>query len=312
LAAIGGDITSSEVKGSNEGTRYSSETREVRPFYNGQASFIGKVGKRLEWGADGRTWSSNSEATWVYTISPSGGPGPSRPPLGGRGNLYSFDEYGTRMRLRARWTFSRGELGASGGTYYRKTTKTPSPLSDASSFNLFRTNLFLTNATGDTLRLPDDVLSSHNEERDWEAAGGVGLKCGRKGTFGAEYHFTQQRLNALTGSGAYAEEVLGLPQLLSQTQRVTWEARSGFEYSVTPAMTGRVGYIFRSEDLDKYTAANEYLSNTATFGLGLRPPGAEWGVETGYSLELGHADFGTPARPRYSRQEIAMQVRWDF
>lgn len=313
LASIGGEVTSSEIKGSNVGERYISDTREVRPRYAGEASLVGRLGRNLTWAADGRGWTSKSSATWDYSISPSGGPGPSHPPVTGRGDLFDRKETGTRLRVRASYRIGKGQLGGSYGTLYTKTDLTPSPLKDLSSFNLFREDLYVSDATADTLLLPNDVRSSNAEARAWEAAGGMSWPFPlRAGILGAEYHFTQQRLGLDTGPGAIAEEVLGQPKSFSQTQRKTWDIRSGLEIPWSRVLATRVGYIYRSDDLDALTAGNEFVSQTATMGLGLRPLGADWALESGYAFEWGQADYGSPLRPRFTRQQLAVQVRWDF
>ncbi|MEO5617179.1 MAG: hypothetical protein ABIS67_05380, partial [Candidatus Eisenbacteria bacterium] len=116
-ASLGGSMVSNGIVGTNEGDRHASENRERRPIFTGQGTVIGRVGEAVEWGADVQLWNSSSQATWVFTISPSGGPGPSRPPLTGRGDLSKRTEEGNRLRLRTRWTTGALELGGSIGTY---------------------------------------------------------------------------------------------------------------------------------------------------------------------------------------------------
>jgi hypothetical protein len=204
-------------------------------------------------------------------------------------------------------------LGASYGTAYGKSETTPAPLRDPTSFNRFRSDLFTTATTGDTLVLPDDIRSSDIQQRAWEAAGGASWHLpGRKGLVGAEYHYLRQLLDQIIGQGAVEEETLHQPGTLSESRTISWEARSGIEYRCSDVLTGRAGYVYRYEDLDTETKLNESVSNSVTAGVGLRPAGAMWTVETGYAFEWGQADYASPSRPRFTRQQLAFQFRWDF
>lgn len=313
LAAISGRIVSNGIEGKNEGDRYASENRERRPVFSGQATLIGRVGRGFEWGADGQAWSSSSTTTWVFTISPQGGPGPTRPPLTGRGDLAKRKEDGQRLKVRGRLLAGVFELGGSLGTFYRKVEITPSPLSSPSSFNSFRQLIFLQPLTPDTLALPSDVLSSDNEERDWEAAGGISTPFRRhRGMIGTEFHYVKRHVNALTGQGAVAEEINHLPQIATEEKGVLWDARAGMEYRWTDVLLGRVGYIYRSQDLNELTEQNEYTSNSVTGGIGLHPPGVRWTFDAGYAFEWVQADFGAPDAPRATRQQLGVTLRWDF
>jgi len=312
--SIGGNIVSNGIVGTNEGDRYASEVRERRPIYTGQGTLIGKLGESLEWGADGQMWvSARSQATWVFTISPSGGPGPSRPPLSGRGDLAKRKEEGNRIRLRSRWSAGSLDLGGSFGAAYRKTQVTPAPLSASNSFNLFRLRAYSEIAAADTIGFPEDVLSSTVEQRDWEGAGGLATRLpGGRGVVAAEFHYVQRSTESLTGQGAIAEEIFGAPPIASETKGVLWDVRSGIEYRCTDIFTGRAGYIYRTLDEDAETKMNEYLSQTVTAGIGLRPFGARWNLEAGYAFEWGQADFGSPVRPRSTRQQLGVQLQWAF
>ena len=63
-AALSGDALRHKIKGLNDADRYVSEREETRPFGVWQASLLGRIGPGIEWGADSRTWSSNSSQTW--------------------------------------------------------------------------------------------------------------------------------------------------------------------------------------------------------------------------------------------------------
>ena len=311
--AFGGDITNQVIEGSNDGERYDSQTEESRPLYKGQTTFIGKLGKAAQWGVDGQAWSSSSDASWVFTISPSGGPGPSRPPLAGRGNLFKREESGTRLRARVRWPIGLYELGGSFGTLYSKTKVTPAPLSDPTSFDLFRYRMYFTEATGDTLVLPEEILRSTSESRAWEASGGASWRIPKRhGIVGLEYHYIQNALDELTSLGSVPDELLGLPQIATATKGKAWDVRAGAEFGLTEVLMARGGYIYRSGDQNENTQQNEYFTNTATFGLGLHQLGASWGFDAGYAIQWGAADYGTPTEPHSKADELSLRVRWDF
>src|SRR5213079_304695 len=86
--ALGGNFTSADVVGRNEGPRYASEVQGTRPYALGQGTLIGHIGRSVEWAADGRLWTSNSEDHWAFSVS--GGIGNN--PLNGRGKLLQRDE----------------------------------------------------------------------------------------------------------------------------------------------------------------------------------------------------------------------------
>lgn len=312
-AAVSGRIVSNGIEGRNDGDRYASENRERRPVYTGQGTLVGRVGRNFEWGADGQAWSASSAATWVFTLSPQGGPGPTRPPLTGRGDLAKRNETGQRLKLRGRLAAAGFDLGGSLATFYRKVEITPAPLSDSHSFNAFRQLVFLQPAAPDTLVLPSDVLSSDTEERDWEAVGGIARPFrGRRGTIGGEFHYVKRNVNALTGQGAVAEEINHLPPIASEQEGVLWDARAGMEYLWSDVLSSRLGYIFRSQDLDRLTEQNEFTSNTVTGGIGIHPSGVRWTFDAGYAFEWVQADFGVPDDPRATRQQFGASIRWDF
>jgi hypothetical protein len=145
----------------------------------------------------------------------------------------------------------------------------------------------------------DSVAFNRSKERTWEAGGGVAMRLpGQRGTWGIEYHWVRGLLEQTTsGTGP---------------RPTGWDLRTGLEYRWMSTLTGRVGYMYRWEDRDAYTKQNEYLGNTITLGLGLRPAGASWTIESGYAIEWLQADYGTPAEPRASRQQLASMVRWVF
>ena len=73
-------------------------------------------------------------------------------------------------------------------------------------------------------------------------------------------------------------------------------------------MNVRSGVIHRWEDRDRLTTQNEYITNGVSLGLGLRPRGTSWSVESGYLIEWSQADFGDPGKSRSNRQELGVQI----
>jgi len=292
-AAIGGDHTGNIIKGTNEGPRHASETREERPYTTGQATLVGRA-SGLEWGADARQWTSSSEREWTFTISS----GVGGVPLSGRGNLLDREESGRTLRARARWKEGALEVGAGFGHHRRKITidlpKNPGDI----SFNAFR-NVVFYRVGADTLVLPDSVIADQSEETGWD--GGAGLAwhpSGQKGLVGVEYHrYHSETETRLAGTGP---------------RRTGWDARVGLEYPLNPVLSLRGGYLYGKRDRDELTEQNEFVSNSATLGLGLTPAAASWSVQWGYGYEWLKADFGDPAGSRESRQRLAMQFIWSF
>jgi len=293
-AALNVDVVQNMISGTNDAPRHSGQSDEKRPYRTGQATLVGHLGKELEWGVDGRDWSSHSEERWFFSVSA----GVGADPLTGRGKLLERDESGQALRARLLWKRGPIEVGGGVSTGYRRLTITPPLLDDETSFNHFR-NLVTWRVNADSLAFPDSVVYNRTEERSWEAGGGLALRLpGGRGTWGVEYH----RLRDLT-----EQTTSGIGPL-----RRGWNLRTGLEYLCTPVMTGRLGYAYRSEDADSYTLQNESLGHTVTMGLGIRPTGASWTLDVGYAVEWLRADYGTPAQPRSSRQQLASMLRWAF
>jgi hypothetical protein len=293
-AAVNMDVARNRIQGKNESPRHLTENDEKRPYYSTQVTMVGRLGRSLEWGVDGRDWRSQSDGRWSFSISG----GTAVPPLVGEGMLLQREERGQALRTRLRWTRGPFEMGGGLATGYRRIIITPPGIGDLTSFNHFRnTTYYRVNA--DSLVFPDSVVFNQSEERNWEAGGGLAMRLpGARGSWGVEYHRWQ----------GLAEQTLSGQGPL----RKGWDLRTGIEYRATSVMTGRVGYVYRWEDEDGYTRQNEYLANMATLGFGLRPAGASWIIEAGYALEWRRAEFGTPADPRSSRQQLASMVRWTF
>jgi hypothetical protein len=293
-AAVCTDIVRNTIQGRNESARRLAQNDEKRPYRTSQATLVGRVGRNLEWGVDGRDWRSQSDERWSFSISA----GVGANPLVGRGELLSREERGQALRTRLRWTRGPFELGAGLATDYRRITISPPDIGDLTSFNHFR-NTVAYRLNADSLVLPDSVVFNRSEERTWEAGGGLAVRLpGARGSWGIEFH----RLRGLTEQTTSGQGPL----------RKGWDLRTGIEYRCTQAMTGRVGYVYRWEDQDDFIRQNEYLANTVTLGLGLRPAGARWTFEAGYAIAWQQADYGTLADPRSSRQQLASMVRWAF
>ncbi len=293
-AAVNSDYVQSNITGKNESARHVARNDEARPYYTTQVTMVGRLAGNLEWGVDGRDWRSRSEETWSFSISA----GTSAPPLVGGGKMQDRDERGQALRTRLRWTQGPFQVGGGVTTGYRKVSIMPPSAGDLTSFNHFRTVIYYRPNT-DSLVLPDSVTFAQSEERTWEAGGGLLVRLpGGRGSWGVEYHRSQGLLEQ-TASG-------------QGPLRKGWDVRTGLEYRCNPVLSGRIGYVHRWEDEDDYTRQNEYLANAVTLGLGIRPVGATWAFEAGYAIEWRQADFGAPADPRSSRQQLASVVRWTF
>ena len=297
-ASMVGKLTNAELVSSNNGDRYSSEAREKlwgsRPYPEGRATLIGRVGRNLEWGWDGGVWSSRSEQRWEFTTSA----GIGQNPLSGRGKLAEHEQRQSDMTARVRWTEGLLEFGGSFGTVYRQSVIDPPSGDDPTSFNKF---LYVVYArpNADSLALPDSVSYQRVEQRVWQGAGGVSLRLpGRRGLVAAEYHrFQDERSQVPGGVGP---------------RRTQWDLRAGLEYQCTAVLTGRGGYIYRSTDLDELTRNNQYVGHTGTLGFSLQPAGAMWSFDLAYGMEWWAADYGDPTLPHGSRQQAASQLRLTF
>jgi hypothetical protein len=288
------DQVEHDIQGKSEAYRHSSETREKRPYLQGQLSVVGRLAAGLEWGVDGRDWHSDSERSWYFSASAGAG----ADPLAGRGKLLERTEDGRALRARLRWTRGPLELGGGLATSYRKIGITPPALDDLTSFNNFL-NWTSLKQSADSLLLPDSILAGESEERAWQAGGGMSLRLpGGRTLWGIEYQLGRDKVeDSAAGAGPLKK---------------VWDVRTGLEYRMTSVLAGRLGYRYRWTDEDDYTAQNEYIGNMMTLGLGLRPAGATWAVEAGYSIEWLQGDYGSALEPRACRQQLASMLRWVF
>ncbi len=293
-AAINADLSQNSIKGTSEEKRHSASTNEKRPYATQQATLVGRLGRSLEWGIDGHRWRSSSEQSWLFSVSA----GVGANPLVGRGKLLEREELGQSLAARLRWTHGPLELGGGLSTGYRRVTVTPPSLGDLTSFNRFR-NVVYYYSNADSLVLPDSVSYNRAEERSWEFGGGFALQLPwRGGLWGAEFHQRRYTLDqTLSGEGP---------------KRTGWDVRTGLEHPFTSVVSGSVGYVYRFDDRDELTQQNEFVGHSLTLGLGLRPAGASWSLNAGYAIEWLAADYGDPAKPRGSVQQLASELRWAF
>ena len=289
---VGIEHSTDKYKALNEQTRSTSEVQEKRPFWTGQATIVGRVGRELEYGVTGIGRRSNSEADWRFSASA----GTGATPLSGRGNLLTREEESSEMRARLRWTPSKLSFAASMATAADKILIDPPNAGDLTSFNYFMNTAFFRGGT-DTLSFPDSVV--HQENRRWAVAygGGASYKL-EKGIVGVEYHWARDiRAYTLTGEGP---------------KRVAWDVRAGVERVLGPQMSARAGYAFRHVDEDEFTAENEWLAHAMSLGLGYAPALASWSFEAGYQIELRGQEYETVGDDRQTRQNMALQVHWRF
>jgi len=290
--AAGADYRVEKLRSRNEGDRYLSEYEEDRPYTLGQFSAVGAI-QGLEYGADARTWSASSNAIYVFT----GSAGIGAIPITGRGDMYGREEEGHLFRGRLRWAGGPLEIGASMHSGFSKVELTPPPVTDMTSMNAYLRTLFY-DPRADSIGLRDSVVHEQSERRVTEFAGGLSWRFPGQAAIGVEAHAWTDELEQLaSGEGPNGKGM---------------DVRAGIEYPCTPVFTGRAGYIYRTEDEDDLTEDNEWKSQGVTVGMGFHPQLARWRFESGYVFEWGQADFGSPARPRFTRQQLATQLKWAF
>jgi len=293
-AAIGYNGIGAEIQGDSPDKRNLSQTHELRPYNIGQATLVGRIGRNFEWAADGKAWKASSEADWNFTISA----GQGTAPLNGRGKYETRDEEGSTMHTRVLYHIGRFDVGADVGTNYKKVTVTPPAIYDQTSFNYFLATVYY-RPGADSLLLPDSVSHAITQINTLSAGGGIGMRLGGKGgRVGVEYHYVRQ---------AYNTEALG-----PGPRQVAWDVRTGLEYRLAEAMTGRIGYQYQRNDEDTYTYGNDQLGQLATFGVGLGPQHASWVFDLSYGIQwLSLVDWN-PLEPHGSRQMLTSQVHWAF
>ncbi|MFI5370765.1 MAG: hypothetical protein ACHQ52_04335 [Candidatus Eisenbacteria bacterium] len=291
-AALGGDYLEERMAGANEGERNRLQTTEKRPYGLGQATLMGRIGKHVEWIADGRTWQASNQNRYDFTLSA----GTTQLPLAGRGLAFSRFEEGTQMRTRARWQSGAWELGATFDTWYQRVRIGAPDPSDPNSYNAFLNTIFY-RPGADSLAIPDSVRTNQTDVRGYDYGLGGFRGMGKHGgRFGVEYHWLRSRTDQTTSGPG--------PQLQG------WDVRTGLEYPCAPLLRGRAGYIYRRWDGDTFTQQNEYITQTVTGGIGIGPATSHWGVELAYAYEWGGPDYSDPYGLWGHQQQFAAQLRW--
>ncbi len=296
-AAIVGDYIKEKVETKNETKRSLAQYNQDRPFSQGGLSLVGRLGKLVEWGADGRLFRSAAEEDYYITISA----GIARVPISARGMRLDADQNGSLLRGRLLVHLPYGlRLGGGGNARYEKLAVVP-PAGDPDSYNIFLDHLYVSEPDADSLMLPDSVARTTRKLHAYQLGGGLAWSSGRRVVAGVEYHYGQDRRD----SEVLGEGVQG-PYLKS------WEIRAGAEYRCTEQFTGRAGFGYAKGDANTLTDQDEWVSRTLTLGAGYSPKDSAWGLESGYRVEWTDSDFGDPADSRGSRQNLALSVRWLF
>lgn len=290
--AVMADAMHQELKGLNEGGRYSAELTESRPSKLGQASLVGEFSPNLSYAVDGRGWISEAPQDWRFSISA----GVGGIPLAGRGRYLEREEKGSALDSRVRWKSGKVALTGQLWTGASKLNiKAPHP-NDMSSFNRFVSSIWY-RVGADTLWLPDSIRTDELRRYAFGYGAGASYQFTR-GVAGVEWNWSRDlTTDAYTGEGPKA---------------VAYDLRAGVEYRCTPIVTGRLGWGAHWTDDDDFTLANEFVGQSVSAGLGLTPPRAKWVLETGYTFGWWGSDFQDPDNHRGTRQQLVTQLRWAF
>jgi hypothetical protein len=280
------------ISGFDNGNRATSQVNENRPIGSGQASLIGRLGKSLEYGIDAQGWKASSQQDWVFTVSA----GVGAFPLEGRGKLFERREEGSALRTRARWTSGPFELGGQVWTHWTRVNIDPPAAGDQTSLNIFLNQVFY-HPGADSLVMPDSVVANEQNDRAWGYGLGASWKS-KRAVAGLEWHWTRD---------AY-DQAFGGPG----PKRIGWDLRSGFEYQCSKVVTGRAGAGLSWADPDDYVRENEMQGRSISLGMGVRPVGASWNLDLGWTILWLQSDYGDPQQHRGSRQQLASQVHWSF
>jgi len=290
--ALGIERENDHFNGHNDLDRSAYETSETRPYWNGQAAIVGKIGHTIEWGVNGIGHVANSQTDWRFTASA----GVGGVPLTGRGNMLTRDEKSSEMHAQARWTPGRSTFSGEFHTAASKVTTDPPNANDATSLNRFIYQAYF-RPGADTLTLPDSIIHGETRRYAWGYSAGAAHRFTRT-MVGGEFHWSRD---------------LGTSEQLGDGPKlVQWDIRTGLEHPIGKVMQGRLGYQYRYVDEDANTAGNEFRANAVTVGLGYAPPGASWTLETGYRIEFRSQDFTNPADEHQSRQNLGIEIFWKF
>jgi hypothetical protein len=289
---VNGDNVTAKVRGENTSVRHLSQTSENRPYWIGEGSAVGKLGSSFDYVVDGKLWRARNEERWNFTLAA----GVQQEPLTGRGFMLQRTEDGSSLRGRLRWTKDALVLGAGVETRYGMVEVVGPRSDDLSSFNHFL-NFVSVRQNADSLVLPDSVRSDAASQRNVAYSGGATYRLGwRSALAAAEFHWDRQRHDQRSqGEGPEGSG---------------WDVRGGLEVPCTPILTGRAGYIYRTDDFDSFTARNEYLSHTFTAGASLAHPGSRWQLDAGYAYTWSAPDFPDAYEGWSGRQQFAAQIAW--
>jgi hypothetical protein len=295
--AIGYDRQLAKWRSSLEGLRSTSNVEEDRPFNTGQATLVGRLGRNLEFAADGRLYHVASEQFFFWTVSA----GPTTAPLAGAGKRLDRDLKGTSLRTQARWRSGAFSVGAGFGTSFDRQILTPwyptGPEEDA-GFNDFL-DVIGARPGADTLLLPERVTPSQVEERSTNFLGGGNWQLpGGKGVVGVEYEQTHTKVDQAGFATGPKPEL--------------WDIRAGGEYQLSSSFLARAGWNYGVHDVDALTSDNAYRSTVVTLGMGLKPPGARWSADLGFALEWLGADYVDATNTRGGEKQMSLQLRWPF
>lgn len=290
--AISAEHENNRMKSLNELPRSTAEYTEDRPFWNVQGSLVGQVGRDLQYGFDGIQRFSDSERFWRFTTSA----GVGGIALTGRGRMLYRSERAREAQARVRWTPGRAVLAAAVRSSFNESYIEPPKANAPGTLNEF-INIAFNRPGADSLALPDSVGYFNDQRNAVTTTFGASYRFGAT-TVGAEYHWSRDDYgSSASGSGP---------------RRLSWDVRIGAERPFAKRLTGRVGYVMRTVDLDGNLTGNEYKANAYALGLGYTPAGTSWTVETGYLIEFRDQDFGDPTNEHQSRQNLALHLRWTF
>jgi hypothetical protein len=290
--ALGYDVLSDRIAGSNDGSRSVSQVNEKRPYGIAQATLVGTLGKSIEYGFDERHWSSSSQQNWFFSISA----GVGAVPLLGRGKLLERKETGNAFNSRVNWTSGNVRVSGQYWTLQSRADFTPPGAGDKTSFNLFLSQIYYRTGA-DTLSLPDSVISNRDQSNAFGYAGGVSWKL-KRGVAGLEYHWGRDiQSSTIAGSG---------PKAISS------DVRAGLEYKCSAIVAGRVGAGLQWQDPDDYVRDDEWKGESASLGLGLTPPAASYSLDLGWTMTWLQTDFPDPLRHRGSHQQLQALLHWTF
>jgi hypothetical protein len=306
-AALGAKGSSSQIDGSNNSVIHDAGTGEGRPYYTGELGLFGQLTKSLHYVMDGSTWTSGSEERFVMTLKA----GQNQEPFTGRGKTLDRDEHGNMAKGQLRWSSGSLEANVSASGWWRTLQITPPPTGDPESYNYF-IDTAANREGADSLALPDSVLRSRSKEQTWEIAYGAAWRFpGHRGLIGLESHVGRATNDLDIFDSVTPTQPDPSTSYLGPDRKV-WDVRGGMEYACTPALTGRLGDLYRWDDHDERSNRNEFVSNSLTGGIGLSPVGTTWRVDLGYEIDWISPDFSDPTDLKQSRQLLAVQFRWVF